>query len=846
MNRNHILPFIAALALLLPAAAEAVAPRDTVYVSDRSTTHVLMSVNIESAEPDVDSLLTITLSDVRQSMMALQARKPFEGIVTLTVEDPTGAFRLVAAAYDRDPENLLVDLRAGGTMNRKREGMPVIEVTQKKAMHVRFPGRITYADKGAAGILDTEVMGAGKDDLTIKAAKAFTDSTNITLCDSTGALHMYLVKYRKSLRTSSMKVEAEEGAEACKEKPLEAPRAAVRDTVTASEWYAAYVIAQVPLRGVAVPEGSAVSVETVRDHPDMLVIRTGGPFGGAVPVMTEDSTGAYRYFAVTYAAKPERLVTDLRKDTMMNRRLNGALVVNATTRKNTLVKFPERITYADFGSEEKISAFVTGPRKNEISLKATAAFADSTSVMLMDADGNLHTFLVRYKKSLKRQEEELDLRTKTAGTKSAEPQKKQEEPVRKPVPEKKDEPVRPTKITAGSNDDIFVSAIALPAPAAKEDTAKREAAPLPQRRRGNGDTVYVSNLYTTHLIFSTDLGYADLSNPSAIAAKIVDQSKNKLAIKARGPFDGTANVSMEEANGEFHTFIVAFREEPGELIVDCRTGAPVHPTDSLRVIGVSDKYTTHLIFATDISYADLSRPSALTGKLVDQGRNKLALTARTPFRGRANVSVEEANGMFHTYLLEYAEEPPRLVVDTKSDVSESSRMGGLVSDSREKVAGLRSAGSVSANVLKKRDAPLLSDVINKRQTLWHTGVRKHKLTLMCENIFSYSDITYLVLSLDNASGISYEAEDVMFVIETTQGIKRKVLQELNVYPKNRFGSLTVPAKGLGRMAFSFDKITMSEGQVMKVYLYENGGNRHLVLTLSAKDVNGAISPYDVK
>lgn len=365
------------------------------------------------------------------------------------------------------------------------------------------------------------------------------------------------------------------------------------------------------------------------------------------------------------------------------------------------------------------------------------------------------------------------------------------------------------------------------------------------------DTVFVSERYTTHLIFSTDLGYADLSNPAAIAAKIVEESKNKLAIKARGPFEGTANVSMEEASGAFHTFIVAYREEPDALIVDCRPGAKPHPTDMLRVIGVSDHYTTHLIFATDINYADLSRPSALTGKLVDQGRNKLALTARAPFAGRANVSVEEANGVFHTYLLEYATEPDRLVVDTKADTLDTlyvkgSAASGTVSDSRDREAGTRPAGTVPSNALKKRDAPLLSDVMAKRQTLWHTGVRRHHLTLMCENVFSYSDITYLVISLDNASGISYEAEDVMFVVETTSGIRRKVLQENNIFPKNKAGSLTVAAGSRGRMAYSFDKVTMSDGQVMKVYLYEAGGNRHLVLTLSARDINGAISPYDVR
>ena len=86
----------------------------------------------------------------------------------------------------------------------------------------------------------------------------------------------------------------------------------------------------------------------------------------------------------------------------------------------------------------------------------------------------------------------------------------------------------------------------------------------------------------------------------------------------------------------------------------------------------------------------------------------------------------------------------------------------------------------------------------------------------------------------------------MFVVETTSGIRRKVLQENNIFPKNKAGSLTVAAGSRGRMAYSFDKVTMSDGQVMKVYLYEAGGNRHLVLTLSARDINGAISPYDVR
>ena len=47
------------------------------------------------------------------------------------------------------------------------------------------------------------------------------------------------------------------------------------------------------------------------------------------------------------------------------------------------------------------------------------------------------------------------------------------------------------------------------------------------------DTLWVSDIYTTHIIFDTDLTYVDLSNGQSVAAKIIDQNRNMLAIKAK-------------------------------------------------------------------------------------------------------------------------------------------------------------------------------------------------------------------------------------------------------------------------------------------------------------------------
>lgn len=86
------------------------------------------------------------------------------------------------------------------------------------------------------------------------------------------------------------------------------------------------------------------------------------------------------------------------------------------------------------------------------------------------------------------------------------------------------------------------------------------------------DTIYISTLSTTHLMFESDLTYVDISN-KVVAAKIIDSNKSVLAIKAREAFDFRTSVSALESNGTMHTFIVAYDESPKRLILDYRNSA---------------------------------------------------------------------------------------------------------------------------------------------------------------------------------------------------------------------------------------------------------------------------------
>lgn len=82
--------------------------------------------------------------------------------------------------------------------------------------------------------------------------------------------------------------------------------------------------------------------------------------------------------------------------------------------------------------------------------------------------------------------------------------------------------------------------------------------------------IEVGEYMTTHVLFMTDLTYVDVSIPDCILARIVDASKNMLAMKARKPFDFVTTISALEANGTMHTFKVSYAQSPGKLLVDTR------------------------------------------------------------------------------------------------------------------------------------------------------------------------------------------------------------------------------------------------------------------------------------
>jgi len=258
--------------------------------------------------------------------------------------------------------------------------------------------------------------------------------------------------------------------------------------------------------------------------------------------------------------------------------------------------------------------------------------------------------------------------------------------------------------------------------------------------------------------------------------------------------------------------------------------------DTLRV---SDLFTTHIIFNTDLIYADLSNSQACIGKILEQSRNMMALKARSPFATPLSVSALESNGTMHTFIVLFEENPGALVYDIRQEDVPVPHGNGTA---RKKAGGRPSAGS-QAGLYRRGDAPLLKDVVEAPQSLWHISARQYDIEVTCTGILSYSDITYLVFSLRNGSGVSYECPDATFVVESRKRSRRSVVYDRTLFPKSRWGTASCAPKGTTRIGYSLDKVSLSRDQVLKVYFYENGGQREIVLTIGAEDINRARTSF---
>ena len=258
-------------------------------------------------------------------------------------------------------------------------------------------------------------------------------------------------------------------------------------------------------------------------------------------------------------------------------------------------------------------------------------------------------------------------------------------------------------------------------------------------------------------------------------------------------------------------------------VLGCFLGAFSARAQAPDTLFISTTQVVHLRFGSELKYVNLGSRD-IVAKIVDGSKDYVAVKARDPFDICTSMSCLESTGAMHTFLVAYRESPARLDIDTRLPV----RTGGS-----SEVSAAAPADTSSFSPQSFADYAAMS------QELFHIGTKGYGIEILCENIFYKDDVLFLLISLHNSSSVSYALASPRFAVESKKRTKRGLQYEKAVFPKQSYGLGTVPPDGVGKLVFTLDKLSLTRGQVFRVYFYENGGSRNFVLTLSGKDVNEA-------
>ena len=242
---------------------------------------------------------------------------------------------------------------------------------------------------------------------------------------------------------------------------------------------------------------------------------------------------------------------------------------------------------------------------------------------------------------------------------------------------------------------------------------------------------------------------------------------------------------------------------------------------------ISTSQVVHLRFASELKYVNLGSRD-IVAKIVDGSKDFVAVKAREPFQTVTTMSCLESSGAMHTFLVAYREHPSRLDIDTS------------IPAISEAESPFSFSSPIYADGVPSASSPLeFAKLASMKPELYHLATSAYDIDIRCENIFYKDDVLFLLISLHNGSAVSYGLSDPRFSVESKRRTKRGLQYEKAVFPKQSYGLGVTAPDTTGKMVFTFDKVSLTRGQVFRIYFYEKGGARNYVMTLGMNDVNKA-------
>jgi len=242
-------------------------------------------------------------------------------------------------------------------------------------------------------------------------------------------------------------------------------------------------------------------------------------------------------------------------------------------------------------------------------------------------------------------------------------------------------------------------------------------------------------------------------------------------------------------------------------------------------LAITYNKTTNLVFPYSVQSIDRGSKDIL----VQQPKgteNIVQLKADKPNFTQTNLSVITIDGKLYSFTVDYTAQPSQLnIIVGKTDSVFNSATAPVTLSLGYNEALLK---VVSENVITAKAKHIKSD-------------RAYQMNFQLNGIFISHDILYFRLQLQNNSNISYDADNISFIIKDKQKSKRTAAQELILTPLYSYTAFTnVEADSTATCVIALPKFTLADSKYLYIQILEKNGGRNLKLVLKNPQIIKAI------
>lgn len=236
-------------------------------------------------------------------------------------------------------------------------------------------------------------------------------------------------------------------------------------------------------------------------------------------------------------------------------------------------------------------------------------------------------------------------------------------------------------------------------------------------------------------------------------------------------------------------------------------------------LGITFNKTTNLVFPYAIKSIDRGSQEVLVQKAIGV-ENILQVKAGKANFKETNLTVVTSDGSLYSYLLTYTERPAELNIRVSNTNKAPEPLAVFSKDA--------TTGEIEQNA---------EQVSVKKPPIKNRHSKKNDISIALNGLYVQENTLYFQIRLENSSALNYDINMLRFFIRDKKRSKRTASQEPELHPDYTHGNAAMIRNNSEQtVVVAVPKFTIPDKKQLVIQLMEKDGGRHLVLTLSNRDI----------